>query len=171
MRTPAEVMEKAFNHQPSKIFACYSGGNDSLVSTHWALENGWAHEVLHINTGIGVDEPNGLSVEEIVRETCKSYGWPLLVQSPQTSYRKLVLKFGFPGPGAHYLPYRLLKERCIRRVVKNHKIHTFDRIGLITGVHQQESARRMGYVEPIFRVGCQLWIAPLWNWSPVEFAA
>lgn len=167
----SEVLEQATDeHRPSKVLACYSGGNDSLASTHWAMEHG-AHEVLHINTGIGVDEPH-LSVEEIVRETCKSRGWPLrVVTPPDLDFRALVLKFGFPGPGAHYLPYRHLKERGIRKVIRETKKALKDRIGLVTGVHRQESARRMGYVEPVVRVGAQLWIAPMWNCSPIEFTA
>lgn len=54
--TPYNVMEQALNqHNPVRIFAMFSGGNDSIVSTHFAMEHG-AHEVLHINTGIGIKE-------------------------------------------------------------------------------------------------------------------
>lgn len=39
---------------------------------------------------------------------------------------------------------------------------------LLTGVRQQESLRRMGHVRPFQRVGRQLWVAPLLQWSKEE---
>jgi 3'-phosphoadenosine 5'-phosphosulfate sulfotransferase (PAPS reductase)/FAD synthetase len=154
-----------------KIWALYSSGNDSLVSTHYAMERG-AHEVLHISTGIGVDEPNGLSVREVVHETCKKYGWPYTVKTPpDLSYRDMVLKHGFPGPGAHLYPYSWLKERAIAAIQRESKKCRSDRIGLITGVHESESARRMGFVLPVIRVKARVWIAPCFNWNALDFAA
>ena len=61
--------------------------------------------------------------------------------------------------------YNMLKERCVRQLVKEHKQKMFDRIGLVTGVRLSESQRRMGYVEPVQRVGAQLWIAPILHWD------
>lgn len=155
-----EIIKQALaEHDPVAVYACFSGGHDSLCSTH--LSMGIAQEVLHINTGIGIEQ-----TRTFVRDTCKRYDWPLKeVHPPEMSYRDLVLKFGFPGPGMHYLPYRLLKERALRKVVREAKRKTRDRVMFITGVRQSESARRMGYVEPIIRVGAQVWVAPLWNWN------
>jgi 3'-phosphoadenosine 5'-phosphosulfate sulfotransferase (PAPS reductase)/FAD synthetase len=159
-----QPIEKAIlEHEPVKIYALFSGGDDSLASTHFAMEHG-AHEVAHISTGIGVDEKPGLSVIEFVSETCKKYGWPWRPwKPPELSYKEMVLKFGFPGPGAHAYPYSWLKERCVRAMVREAKHKWKDRIGLCTGVRVSESARRMGYVEPIIRVGAQVWIAPFFD--------
>lgn len=141
-----------------KSYALFSGGNDSLASTHYAMEHG-ADEVLHINTGIGVPE-----TREFVRETCKRMGWPLREEyPPDWTYRDMVLRRGFPGPGGHRFAYSWLKERAIRKVVREAKARRFDRVRLITGVRRTESARRMGYVEPEFRTGAQVWTAPMFQ--------
>lgn len=143
--------------------ALFSGGNDSLCSTHYAMGHG-AHEVIHVNTGIGV-----AATREFVRETCRKYGWPLReVHPPAMTYREMVLKHGFPGPGSHRFAYSWLKERAIRQVVRENKTHRNDRIGLVTGVRSQESARRMGYVRPIVRVGAQVWIAVMFGFSTLD---
>lgn len=155
-------------HKPVKIFAMYSGGDGSLASTHYAMNHG-AHEVLHISTGIGVNEPGGLSVLEVVRETCRKYGWPLRIETPpDLDYRGMVLRFGFPGPGAHLYPYVWLKDRAIAKVVRETKRKVKDRVGLSTGVRNGDSARRMGYITPIVRKGARVWIAPLFNWNTIE---
>lgn len=157
-------------YKPVKIFALYSSGTHSLVSTHYAMEHG-AHEVVHISTGIGVNEPGGLSVLEVVHETCRDHGWPYRIETPPNlGYRGMVLKYGFPGPGTHLYPYSWLKDRCIWKVQRETKKHRMDRVGFVTGVHKTESARRMGYVKPIFKEKARIWIAPLFNWNELDFA-
>lgn len=162
------VMVEAFasNNPVRRAYALFSGGKDSLVSAHLAMENG-AHEVAHINTGIGI-----LETREFVRETCKAFGWPLReIHPPDKTYRQFVLKNGFPGPGAHRYAYSWLKERALRKLVRETKVDRKDRVMLVTGVRNLESARRMGYVKPIMRVGAQVWTAPVYNWNDIEMAA
>jgi len=157
-------------YKPVWTYALFSGGKDSLTSTHWAMEHG-ANEVLHINTGIGVNEHSGLSVEVYVRDTCCQYEWPLRIEKPpDLDYRAMVLKYGFPGPGAHRYPYVWLKERCVAAAVRAVKTKRMHRVGLVTGVHQSESARRMGYVCPVIKVKARIWIAPLFDWNAIQFA-
>jgi len=147
-------------------FALFSGGDHSIVATHHAFETAEIDEAIHIRTGIGVRE-----CEEFVVETCKYFGWPLrIVEPPELTYEQLVLKFGFPGPGFHHIPYRYLKERAIRRIVKEAKRDRLDEIALYTGVHQQESARRMGFTLPQIKVGSQIWIAQLFSFNALDFA-
>jgi 3'-phosphoadenosine 5'-phosphosulfate sulfotransferase (PAPS reductase)/FAD synthetase len=76
-----------------------------------------------------------------------------------------VLKYGFPGPGAHSLPYRWLKELQVDRLVSDYKKKWNDRIMLITGVRLAESNRRMGNVVEVKRDGCQLWVSPILDWT------
>lgn len=159
-------------HKPVAVYALFSGGKDSLTSTHWAMNHG-AQSVVHINTGIGVNEGPGLSVEEYVRETCKAQGWPLrVVFPPDLSYREMVLRFGFPGPGAHRYPYVWLKERCVALVQREAKVghKRSARVMFATGVHQSESARRMGYVCSVIKIKGRVWVAPLFDWNAIEFA-
>lgn len=162
-----ETMNMAvLEHNPVRIYAMFSGGNDSMVSTHFAMSNG-AHEVLHINTGIGIPK-----TREFVRETCKAFGWPLREEHPpHKTYRDFVLEKGFPGPGAHMYAYSWLKERALRKVVREAKTRVKDRVMLVTGVRNLESARRMGYVQPIVREGAKVWVAPMYAFSKLDLHA
>lgn len=163
--TAEDVMVQAFALNPPvrRIYALFSGGKDSIVSAHFAMENG-AHEVVHINTGIGIRQ-----TREFVRDTCAARGWPLReIHPPAKTYRQYVLENGFPGPGAHRYSYSWLKERALRKLVRETKQTSKDRVMLVTGVRNLESARRMGYVKPIVRVGAQVWTAPCYNWNDIE---
>lgn len=154
----------AYRHR----IALLSGGDHSLVATHFAMERGEVDEVIHIRTRIGVKE-----CEEFVRDTCASarFRYQLrVVDPPELQFEDLVLKYGFPGPGMHYLYYRMLKERAVRKLVREAKQKWRDEIALISGVHQQESVRRMGFVAPRVKVGSQIWLAPLFNYSSLDFA-
>lgn len=168
-------------HRPSEVFALFSGGHDSLCASHLASQLPEFSGCVHVNTGIGVEE-----TREFVRKTCKAYGWPLREMSPPPfaprvekrkpgidyeslpAYEAIVLHHGFPGAYGHNLIYNRLKERCLRRLAREHKRGPSDRILLVTGVRKAESRRRMGYVEPVQREGCRVWCAPIANWTNHE---
>jgi 3'-phosphoadenosine 5'-phosphosulfate sulfotransferase (PAPS reductase)/FAD synthetase len=154
-------------HEPSHVFALFSGGHDSLTSTALAALHHSFTAVVHINTGVGIEE-----TREFVRETCKSRNWPLIEMHPDAkTYRDLVAEKGMPGgPKAHNTTYYWLKQRQVRRLVREHKTSPGDRIGLVTGIRASESERRMqgALAVPIRREGAQLWISPILDWSAVE---
>lgn len=142
------------------LFGMFSGGHDSVTSSHVASLHPAFSGVSHIDTTIGVPETRAY-----VDRIAALYDWPLKVYRPPVSYREIVLKHGFPGPGGHLFMYTRLKERCIQYLVRDHKAKWKDRIGMVTGVRLSESVRRMGHVEPIQRKGGQLWIAPILHWD------
>lgn len=154
--------------RPSHIFALFSGGHDSLCSTH--IASGWDgfSGVVHCNTGMGIAQ-----TRDYVRTTCERFGWPLLEEHPDRyTYRDLVLDDGklggFPGgPKSHMRHYYYLKDRSIRRVVADHKTHRKDRIGLVTGIRGEESDRRMAgaFATYVQRDGAQLWLNPILDWT------
>lgn len=153
------LAEAIDNYKPVKVFACFSGGNDSLVSTHLTMTEISDATVLHVNTGIGIEE-----TRNFVRNTCKEYGWPLNeMYPPNMTYEEFVLKYGFPGPAAHRYAYSWLKERAIRKAVRESKRKIKDKVMLVTGVRLSESSRRMGYVKPIQKVGATVWVAPIFD--------
>ena len=158
MKVPDEV---------SRIFALFSGGHDSLCSTKIASEHPKFQAAVHINTGIGIEE-----TRQFVRDSCKEQGWPLIELYPDgKTYRQLVLEKGFPrGPKSHNSMYYWLKQRQIRRLVREHKTQRFDRIGLATGIRIQESQRRMAaaLAVPIRREGAQVWLSPILDWSALQ---
>lgn len=153
---------------PSKrTFALFSGGHDSLCSTHLAMTTLGADAVVHINTGVGIED-----TREFVRRTCLEHGWPLIEMHPDAkTYRDLVIEKGMPGgPKAHNTMYYWLKQRQVRRLVREHKTSRNDRIGLVTGIRVSESERRMASVmaQPVYRVGAQVWLNPILEWTKAD---
>jgi 3'-phosphoadenosine 5'-phosphosulfate sulfotransferase (PAPS reductase)/FAD synthetase len=72
------ILDRALiEHAPSRIFALFSGGYDSLVNTHitlaWAQARGIPAAVRHINTRTGVAETTAY-----VFATAEAQGWSLV---------------------------------------------------------------------------------------------
>lgn len=154
-------------HSPSHVFALFSGGHDSLCSTALAAQHAAFTAAVHINTGVGIEE-----TRVFVRETCDERGWPLIEMHPdQKTYRDLVVENGMPvGPKAHNTTYYWLKQRQVRRLVRDHKQAHNDRIVLVTGIRSSESERRMNAVlsVPVRRFGAQVWVNPILDWSKAD---
>ncbi len=142
------------------LFGLFSSGNDSACPTHLASTHPAFSRAVMIDTTIGIKESqaHGRAVAEMFQWRLKEYRAPV-------SYREIILKHGFPGPGGHLFMYTRLKERCVQFLVRDHKEQWKDRIGLITGVRLSESERRMGHVVPVHRKGAQLWISPILHWD------
>lgn len=147
-------------------FALFSGGHDSLCATHVALTNGYAQEVVHVNTGIGIE-----ATRQFVRDTCAHFGWKLNELSPPVSYDDLVLRHGFPGPAAHQFMYRRLKERSLAAFARERKPRRGSPIIFCSGVRKQESARRargqQGEWEHAPKLGWT-WRAVIIEWSKAD---
>lgn len=163
MREVAEIRIAAAiaEHRPVAVFAAFSGGHDSLTSTALAMETGLVDAVVHINTGIGVDD-----TRQFVYDTCRDQGWPFIELHPPEghTYRDIVLEHGFPGPGGHLFTYTRLKERPLRELHARYRKKRGDKIMIITGVRSQESTRRMGNVEPVAVESGRIWVAPVHDW-------
>jgi 3'-phosphoadenosine 5'-phosphosulfate sulfotransferase (PAPS reductase)/FAD synthetase len=169
-------------HKITKLFGLFSGGHDSLSAVAVASEHPAFTAAAHLNTGIGIQ-----ATRQFVSDTCQRHGWPLLElwppkdrngERPGKTYHDLVVKGyrtkkgevyqGFPnGPKSHHTMYYHLKQRQIRRLVREHKSHRLERIGLVTGVRSQESTRRMtaALAVEVRRDGCQVWINPILSWT------
>lgn len=168
-KSPEDILANALRYKPRASFVGFSGGDDSLVTTHWMMTNVPGCKVFHANTGIGIEK-----TRRYVRETCHEQGWPLVElranEDCGQDYRKLVLAHGFPGPALHYKMYQRLKERCVRLLVKRNKLRRRDKILIATGIRKDESQIRMGYVNrEINFVGSQMWVNPLFHWPKSWF--
>lgn len=164
------VREAIEQHSPIKIYVGISGGKDSMTVGHFMMNNIPGCEVFHLNTGIGIE-----ATRVFVRETCAALGWPLTEirakEDAGQDYEKLVMEFGFPGPGGHGLMYRRLKERSVRVLVKRVKQKRLDRVLLATGIYKEESRRRSNYDDRIInRNRSQVWMNPLYYWTKEQFA-
>lgn len=158
-------------HSPKYVIGLFSGGHDSLVSTHIASQHPAFSFSLHINTGIGIEQ-----TRQFVRDTCEE--WDIELREYRASeyegisgpdhqkYSDIVLEYGFPGPAQHSKMYQRLKERPLRQAIRELDRERTDKTLLVTGVRTQESARRMRHVEPIqLWEGTKIWCAPIHDFS------
>jgi 3'-phosphoadenosine 5'-phosphosulfate sulfotransferase (PAPS reductase)/FAD synthetase len=147
----------------SKFFALFSGGHDSLCATHIAMQHPLCNDVVHINTGIGVEV-----TRQFVRDVCKAQGWNLIeIRAKEDcgqDYEELVVQHGFPGPFMHNKMYCRLKERCLNFLMR-HYTEKKQRVGFISGVRSDESARRMRHVERLQHEGRKVWVAVCHDWT------
>lgn len=157
----AEAMGLAEGKQITANVILFSGGNDSTVLGH--LFKDVATHAAHANTGIGIE-----ATRQFVRDTCASWGLPLLEKTPPTSYRELVIERGFPGPAMHFKMYQRLKERCLdqvrRDLIENGRRQ---RVMFIAGRRRAESARRKDI--PLYeRNRSVIWASPIAMWTKFD---
>lgn len=142
---------------PYSRFALFSGGHDSLVSTHYAMENDLAECVVHLDTNTGIQENI-----QFVKDTCERFDWPLEVYTARMELEEFAKEFGFPKAGAHNWAYRYFKERPLQRVVRDSNTNHAE---MYTGVRRSESKRRMNTVEDEKEEQNWTWYAPIADWS------
>lgn len=139
----------------------FSGGNDSTILAH--LTRHRATHAIHANTTIGIEE-----TRQFVRDTCTTWGIPLLEETAPRTFRQLVLDQGFPGPGMHWKMYQRLKERALRQAKR--KLITDsrkERVLFLAGRRRQESERRADI--PLHeREGSTIWASPLAMWTKLD---
>jgi len=129
-----KVIKKVADDWPRREFLCFfSGGKDSLVSTHLLHEViPEKCEVVFIDTTIGAYE-----TQDYVKKVCDKFGWKLNIIRPKRTYEELVAKWGFP----HFVNYRWcmhhLQLNTIKEFVKG------KRAIQVTGVRKDESVRRL----------------------------
>ena len=125
-------------HGRTKFYSLFSGGKDSMTTTHWLNSIGKLEAVVHIKTNIGLQ-----MTTDFVKEICEKQGWKLFViePNPKYTYASFVLEYGFPLPAFHRLIMGKLKYKTMRDFAL-----TIDRKNhcLISGVRKFESVRRMG---------------------------
>lgn len=150
----------------SAVWSMFSGGDDSLATAIVTAQAKQFRGCLHLDTGIGIPE-----TQAFVIETCRQQGWPLRIYRAKEcgqDYADLAVRYGFPGPAAHFRMYIRLKERPLNAFIRDHKTRWADRIVLSTGARVQESDRRMGHVERVRRDHVKVWANPIAEWSKFD---
>lgn len=187
-----KIMNAAIEeYRPIVIFAGFSGGNDSIVATHFACTE-YGAIAIHANTMIGVEKSRIHA-----RSVAAKFGWSFEERKAMpagmpprhadgrpfdqttlpngrwvdggTAYEEYCFNFGMPGPGQHPRMYQRLKERSFDAWKRDAKIgqHRLSTVMFITGIRHDESAIRAGYQRAVQKVGSSIWVAPFY-WSNKE---
>lgn len=189
-----KIMRAAIEqYKPVAIFAGFSGGNDSIVATHFACTE-FGAAAMHANTMIGVEKSR-----EHARNTAAKYGWQFLEYKAEptgppkkhkdgrpfdesslptgkwsegnTQYEEWCLNFGMPGPGQHARMYQRLKERSFERLRRDtkrgHKRN--DCVMMVTGIRHDESSIRAGYQRDTQKQGATVWVNPFYWQTKADF--
>ncbi len=157
-----EAVEK---YHIDSLWALFSGGHDSLTVTHVVSQHPLFKGVLHIDTGTGLKE-----TRQYVEDTCKRFGWPLIVRKPATTYEMLIVRYGFPGPASHEHMYKYLKERPLRECRKAARkgIAPKPNLAMVGGMRVEESSRRARNTERYNKDKEGVWISAIYNWTGVD---
>lgn len=170
MKAAKQIIAEAIEqYNPVKVLLMFSGGHDSLTSTHYAAQYlrqiGVDFTVYHGDTTIGIRE-----TQDFVKQVCEKYGWDLAIRSAPDGhkYEDIVRQKGFPGPSAHRYMYIRLKERALLKYI-THEVKSSSRakenVLLITGIRKSESRIRMGYIHETQKDGSRVWCNPIFWWS------
>lgn len=165
--------------RPVEVLAGFSGGHDSLVTTHFTLDRLMNAHALHANTGIGIEK-----TRRFVRETSADRNWHLIERKTTESYEDLVLgkvfddetetelvyPGGFPGSPLHYIMYQRLKERSIFKAASEARAaYPKQRRGkrwvmIVTGIRKDESKVRTGYNKAVNvdKQNAIVWVNPFY---------
>jgi 3'-phosphoadenosine 5'-phosphosulfate sulfotransferase (PAPS reductase)/FAD synthetase len=143
-------------------FALFSGGNDSIVSTHKAMQEYPIDFVVYLDTNSGLP-----ANKEHAKDVCDRYGWDLLIAQSPVTLKEFATgtesrqALGFPGPGIHSWAYQYFKERQLRAITT----HVDAEPRFYAGVRTHESERRMNNVDgQRDQAERWVWVNPIWNW-------
>jgi|SRR6056300_299038 3'-phosphoadenosine 5'-phosphosulfate sulfotransferase (PAPS reductase)/FAD synthetase len=194
-----KVVDEAVNHVVKElnkpiygIVAAFSGGDDSIVVTHFANEYlddcctfnadtmtglkptrdhidkcietyKWTSEIIQA-TAEGMPGESGTESNKFVRDN-----W----REGETAYEEYVLNHGFGGPAMHPRMFQRLKERPLMKLRR--KLANGERGGrviVISGVRHDESAIRAGYKRAWQDVPKQglTWVNPFYYRTAEDFA-
>lgn len=167
------------------VVAAYSGGDDSVVSTHWAMERFPDAVVMVADTSVALApsiahqkrtvEKFGWDCQRLRADVeGQPKGWAKEWSDGETPYEEFVLNHGFSGPPQHHRMYQRLKQRAFRKVkplLGTRKRGS--RIMVVSGIRRDESAIRAGYKRAFAEEPseCFVWANPFYHCTAVDFEA
>lgn len=166
------------------VVGLFSGGDDSTVLAHLLRER--VTHYAHANTQVGA-EPT----RQFVRDTCASWGIPLLEQKPPGwGYEDLVLRNcpskapwakydyiwpgGFPGSQGHSVFFGHLKDRALQLIKRRFNDRPRDqRIVYLNGRRMEESQKRARFgrklgSQPWQMEGSEIRVSPILRWTKLD---
>lgn len=187
MNEKAEIVlsDVMAEYRISHVLAAFSGGDDSIVATYWAMNRFPDACVMIADTEIGIEK-----TREHQRCVIAEHGWDCERACPtpegkpksyqgdwidgETSYEEFVLNHGFPGHQQHHRMYQRLKERAFSKVKRGlGKRPRGSRILVVSGIREDESAIRAGYKRAFAEDPkmCFVWMNPFYYCTAADFEA
>jgi len=106
-------------HNIRPVVCCFSGGKDSLVATHYTLNDiedaglNVERYVVHVDTTVALP-----GVQDYVRSVARQLDWPLVILHPKVPFDELVQRWGMPTMRRRWCCY-YLKLEPIRDFVRS----------------------------------------------------
>jgi len=148
----------------SSLVCCFSGGKDSLVSTHlvWNESEDLPlkhRSVLFVDTTVSL--PGVVDYVKMIADRC---GWNLVIVRPKKTFFDLAERWGMPTLRRRWCCYYLKLEPMFRYASKLPKYVMF-----VTGMRRDESSRRRNFNPIIVRrnpiCGIHISFSPIFYWS------
>lgn len=173
MKTPDEILDAAYDeHKPSTVIACFSGGYDSMTSTHIGLQ--WAKRrdvkllTIAVDTRIAAD-----GWRKFVTSAAAQLGagdFQIWMNPDIETWENDVKAHGFIyDRSQHKFYFYYLKQRAFRQLVQANKRSYKDRVMFVNGVRRAESDLRANTPE-YERIGAGVYVNPIVYWSNEEVA-
>ena len=157
---------------PSSIVCAFSGGYDSMVTTHIINNHREAFNIpvrtMSIDTGLTAD-----GWREYIDKTANRFGWGLFFEYGDIeSYKNWVKVNGQPySRKGHHYAYNRLKDRAFDATLKRLKNNWRDKVLFVSGLYRAESTERQKLTEPIQRKreSNAIFVNPCFYWQKGDF--
>jgi 3'-phosphoadenosine 5'-phosphosulfate sulfotransferase (PAPS reductase)/FAD synthetase len=106
---PVEILEMDRVMPQFDRGVLFSGGDDSLVLTHLAMEKEWVDVVIHLQTNSSIPENT-----DYVRRVCRENTWPLIIVRSPMPLETFGCRYGFPGSACHTSAFQYFKGRQLQ---------------------------------------------------------
>ncbi len=152
--------------KPTAIISLFSGGYDSLTTTHLAHALDFRPTVYAINTKMSAD-----GWHDYVFSVAAAYSWKFSIYDNQKGFLEWVEWVRLNGcpysREGHHKTYNRLKGRGIEAILKRHKGHYYNKVLFLSGIRQSESKEREKLTKPINRLGKSnaIYVNPIFYWS------
>jgi len=156
---PREFVEEYYI---KSLVCCFSGGKDSLVTTHYTLselENVDVNKyVVYVDTSVMLP-----GTTEFVKEVSSQYGWNVEVLMPEIDFWTWVGKKKMPMPSMH-------RRWCCAKLkldpIKNFVKDLPPQRAEVTGLRRDENERRKNMPQHFFLKKSWVWkYAPIIDWT------
>ena len=168
-----KILNKSIRqHKPSLIVLSFSGGYDSMVSSHIASD--WSKKYAHSTNLITISADTLISADgwrEFVSDTARQLKLPRFKIHDTTNleiWKERMIDKGYVyRESQHRINFYHLKQVVFRSIIAQYKKYRTDRIMFINGVRRAESSARQNRPE-INRQGSGVFVNPLLYWSDKE---